>query len=101
MHLPNLRYAGRYYGPVAADESLEKPVEHRHNLPAYAAPFIGREEELATLDGFIADPSVRLVTIMGPGGIGKTRLATSAAERILAAGLFPEGLFFIDLAPLQ
>ena len=89
------------YGPVAADESLEKPVEHRHNLPAYAAPFIGREAELATLDGFIADPSVRLVTILGPGGIGKTRLATSAAERILAAGLFPEGLFFIDLAPLQ
>jgi predicted ATPase/DNA-binding SARP family transcriptional activator len=89
------------YAPVAADESLEKPVEHRHNLPAYAAPFIGREEELATLDGFIADPSVRLVTILGPGGIGKTRLATSAAERVLVAGLFPKGVFFIDLAPLQ
>jgi predicted ATPase/DNA-binding SARP family transcriptional activator/TolA-binding protein len=89
------------YDLIAADESLEKPVEHRHNLPAYAAPFIGREEELEKLDGFIADPSVRLVTIVGPGGIGKTRLATSAAERVLAAGLFPKGVFFIDLAPLQ
>ncbi len=89
------------YSLIAADESLERPVEHRHNLPAYAAPFIGREAELATLDGFIADPGVRLVTIVGPGGLGKTRLATAAAERVLTAGIFPEGLFFIDLAPLH
>ncbi len=71
------------------------------NLPAYATPLIGREAELASLDGLLADPNVRLVTIVGPGGIGKTRLATAAAEQLLTAQSFPEGFFFIDLAPLQ
>lgn len=87
--------------PIVAPESLEPPVTARHNLPLYAPPFIGREAELAALERFIADPSVRLVTIVGPGGIGKTRLAVVAAERVQAARIFPEGLFFIDLAPLQ
>jgi predicted ATPase/DNA-binding SARP family transcriptional activator len=89
------------YGPIAAVESLRSPVEHRHNLPVYATPFIGRKAELEKLDAYIADPSVRLVTIVGPGGIGKTRLGITAAERALASQIFPEGLFFIDLAPLQ
>lgn len=73
----------------------------RHNLPAYATPFIGREVELAALDGLFADPNVHLVTVVGPGGIGKTRLATAAAEQILAAQSFLDGLYFIDLAPLR
>jgi predicted ATPase/DNA-binding SARP family transcriptional activator len=88
------------YGPITAGESFVPLVEVQHHLPAYATPFIGREAELAALDDFVADPSVRLVTIVGPGGIGKTRLAVAAAERVLAAGIFPEGLYFIDLAPL-
>ena len=89
------------YSPIAAVESLISPIEHRHNLPVYATPFIGRKVELEKLDAYIADPSVRLVTIVGPGGIGKTRLGNTAAERALVSHLFPEGLFFIDLAPLQ
>ena len=89
------------YGSIAMDGLQEPLVDVRHNLPSYATPFIGRESDLAVLDGFITDPSVRLVTIMGPGGIGKTRLATEAAQRSLAVNLFADGLFFIDLAPLQ
>jgi predicted ATPase/DNA-binding SARP family transcriptional activator len=79
----------------------ERVSAGKHNLPAYATPIIGRETELSALDGLIADTNVRLVTIVGPGGIGKTRLATAAAEQFLAADLFPDGLYFIDLAPLQ
>lgn len=84
-----------------ADESFEPAIEVRHHLPTFATPFIGRETELAMLDQFIADPDVRLVTILGPGGIGKTRLATAAAERALAAGSFTDGLYFVDLAPIE
>ncbi|MGD8805298.1 MAG: BTAD domain-containing putative transcriptional regulator [Chloroflexota bacterium] len=89
------------YDVYTGDESTESPAEIQNNLPQYATPFIGREEELAALDDLIVDPSVRLVTIVGPGGIGKTRLAIAAAERIQTRGAFPDGLFFIDLAPLQ
>jgi predicted ATPase/DNA-binding SARP family transcriptional activator len=85
------------------------PVERstpRHNLPAQSTPFIGREEELVELDDLIADPDVRLVTIAGPGGIGKTRLALAAAERQVeatedGAPRFPHGAFFVPLAPLS
>jgi predicted ATPase len=90
-----------YYGPISANGLQEPLVEVRYALPYYATPFIGRELELATLDSFITDPTVRLVTIVGPGGIGKTRLAVEAAQRSLAAKIFPEGIFFIDLAPMH
>jgi predicted ATPase/DNA-binding SARP family transcriptional activator len=86
---------------VAPSAPAEQASAVRHNLPVYATSFIGREAELATLDGLITDPNVRLITIVGPGGIGKTRLAIAAAERVLATNLFSDGLVFIDLAPLQ
>ena len=50
-----------------------------HNLPAQTVPFIGREVELAQLAALLGDPNIRLVTVLGPGGIGKTRLALEAA----------------------
>src|SRR5205814_5057036 len=50
-----------------------------------ATPFIGRERELAALAGLFRDPAVRLVTITGPGGMGKSRLAIEAA-RLMATG---------------
>jgi predicted ATPase/DNA-binding SARP family transcriptional activator len=89
------------FGLIVADQAIESSFETRHNLPEYASHFIGREAELKVLDDFIADSSVRLVTLVGPGGIGKTRLAIAAAEQALSAPIFPEGLFFIDLAPLR
>jgi predicted ATPase/class 3 adenylate cyclase len=55
----------------------------RHNLPVQPTAFVGRERELAQLGDLIASPETRLITIVGPGGIGKTRLALAVAQRQL------------------
>jgi len=70
---------------VPATEALERPPAH--NLPPHSGLFIGREAELAAMDAFIADASAPLVTIVGPGGIGKTCLALATAERHLQKAL--------------
>jgi predicted ATPase/DNA-binding CsgD family transcriptional regulator len=62
-------------------------------------PLIGREELLETLRGLLLGDAVRLVTLTGPGGIGKTRLALAAARYVETA--FPDGVWFVDLAPLS
>jgi predicted ATPase len=74
----------------------------RNNLPAAVTPFVGREHELAALAKLLADPQVRIITIFGPGGIGKTRLALEAAGRERRQqALFSDGIFFVSLAPLN
>jgi predicted ATPase/DNA-binding CsgD family transcriptional regulator len=70
-----------------------------HNLPTQTVPFIGREVELAQLAALLGDPNIRLVTVLGPGGIGKTRLALEAAAVQLKD--FAQGAHFISLAPLR
>ena len=70
----------------------------RHNLPSQPTPFVGRERELAEISRLLADPTCRLLTLIGPGGIGKTRLATRAAA--LASQHFLHGVRFIPLAPV-
>jgi predicted ATPase/DNA-binding SARP family transcriptional activator/DNA-binding CsgD family transcriptional regulator len=64
-------------------------------LPAQPTVFVGREREIAALDGLLADSSVRCITLIGPGGMGKTRLAIAAASR--AGDCFPEGIVFVGL----
>ncbi|MCK5646444.1 MAG: tetratricopeptide repeat protein [Anaerolineales bacterium] len=77
-----------------------------NNLPSQPTPFVGRHDELAELEALIANPEIRLVTIVGAGGMGKSRLALATAERQLFksngkdALLFPDGVFFVPLAPL-
>jgi predicted ATPase len=77
----------------------------QHKLPARAAPFIGRDQEMATVASFLTNSQTRLLTILGPGGMGKTRLALAAARRFLsdasAASSFADGLYFVPLAPLE
>src|SRR5690606_2858350 len=60
--------------------------------------FIGRSQEIDEIRVLLDDPSCRLLTLAGPGGIGKTRLATELSERLKAA--FPDGIYFVSLAPL-
>ena len=92
---------------IRAGESLERAAEPRprvpHNLPPQPTRFVGREKELKQLGDLIADPDVRLITIVGPGGIGKTRLALTVAERVLnrAAPAFLDGVFFVPLAQIS
>jgi len=69
----------------------------RNNLPAQTTPFIGRELELADLARLIDDPDTRLITVLGAGGMGKTRVAIAAAS---AAVNFDHGIFLVELAPL-
>jgi predicted ATPase/DNA-binding winged helix-turn-helix (wHTH) protein len=79
--------------PAAAPD---EPVA-RHNLPTRLTRAIGRDEVIATLGAQIARR--RLVSIVGPGGIGKTTAALAVAEAGL--GTFEHGVFFVDLAPLS
>ncbi len=65
-------------------------------LPTHLTALVGREEEIEAIVSRLEPHHVRLVTLTGPGGIGKTRLATAAAER--AAAAYPDGVFFVPLA---
>ncbi|MFO7538916.1 MAG: BTAD domain-containing putative transcriptional regulator, partial [Chloroflexota bacterium] len=73
-----------------------------HNLPAQLTPFFGRALDLLALQEMLTTPQamVRLLTLTGPGGSGKTRLALETAVRLLSdqAPHFPDGIFFVDLA---
>ena len=90
--------------PPAVISSLpELPLTPR--LPVPATPFIGRAEELDRITNILADPTCRILTLLGPGGIGKTRLVIEAtrqmAERPGREHLFPQGIYFISLTSLR
>jgi predicted ATPase/DNA-binding SARP family transcriptional activator len=79
------------------------PARPRHNLPTQSTPFVGRESELSEIKRLLfEDPSCRLVTLLGPGGSGKTRLGLQSG--LLASRhedqAFPDGVWFVQLAPL-
>ena len=78
----------------------------RHNLPNQTTPFVGREAELTELARLLADASTQLVTILGPGGMGKTRLSLELAGRLVASTsatqvAFPDGAIFVELAAVN
>ncbi len=85
------------YEQISRGEAAKslRPVIPVHNLPASQTSFIGRERELTQVGELIRDPACRLVTLTGPGGSGKTRLALQAATKALRA--FPDGVFFVPL----
>lgn len=82
-------------GEVLPPQSLE---DYPQNFFPQSSPFFGREEELGEITGLLASPPTRLVTLTGPGGFGKTRLAFQAAAEVVEK--FKDGVFIVSLAPL-
>jgi len=72
---------------------------YRTNLPVPATPFLGRDRELAEIGKLLARAELRLLTMTGPGGTGKTRLSLQAAGE--AADRYRDGVFWVPLAPLR
>ncbi|MBE7549977.1 MAG: tetratricopeptide repeat protein [Anaerolineales bacterium] len=83
--------------PESKGELSVAPLSPRHNLPLQPTSFIGREQEVAEIRRLLVEePACRLLTLMGPGGIGKTRLALAAAAEVKDS--FPHGVHFAPLA---
>jgi predicted ATPase/DNA-binding SARP family transcriptional activator len=87
----------RQQSPTGDEESTFRLRPVKHNLPQQLTSFIGREQEIADVQAFLTQ--YRLVTITGPGGVGKTRLVLQAANGMLAS--FPDGVWYIELAPIS
>lgn len=86
--------------PVLSDQTtIIQPTTTQHNLPLQGMPFVGRKVELAELARLLQNPMLRCISVVGPGGMGKTRLAIEAARQHLSA--FADGVYFVDLAPLS
>jgi len=89
---PNARPADSVESRIGQDRAQ---AAIRNNLTAQSTPFIGRHQDLADLQSRLRDPQCRLVTLVGPGGIGKTRLALAAAEQHLPH--MADGVYFVSL----
>ena len=90
------RLSSRSTATPATVVTRQTPIIH---LPTPLTTFIGREHEVAEVARLLRCPEVRLLTLTGPGGIGKTRLAITAAGMVQEG--FPDGVVFVGLAPLR
>jgi predicted ATPase/serine/threonine protein kinase/DNA-binding CsgD family transcriptional regulator len=79
--------------------ATRSPERRRTTLPSQRTSLVGRRSELVAVKGMLLDPSVRLLTLTGPGGTGKTRLGIRIADDL--QHLFEGGVWFVNLAPLS
>jgi predicted ATPase/transcriptional regulator with XRE-family HTH domain len=86
-------------GPMSNFAPPQPRDAHRTNLPTRPTPLIGRERESAALVALLRRDDVRLITLSGPGGAGKTRLALHAATALLND--FADGSYIVNLAPIS
>ncbi len=95
--------SGRAAPPLQGDGQPLPPWRRTYprqtNLPALLTPTIGREREVTALRDLLINPKTRLVTLTGPPGTGKTRLAVQAALGLVDH--FTDGIYFVDLAPIS
>jgi predicted ATPase len=89
----------RYFSPNV--KGTPEPESTPHNLPRSKTSFIGRDPELVELGQLIGEREVSLITLLGPGGIGKTRLALQLALGQLQEATFPGGIYFVPLEALS
>jgi predicted ATPase/class 3 adenylate cyclase/DNA-binding CsgD family transcriptional regulator len=87
-------------GGLPADFPPLKTLDtYAHNLPIQLTPIIGREQEITAVGHLLKRQEVRLLTLTGPGGTGKTRLGLQVAAEL--SEVFSDGVFFVNLAPLS
>jgi predicted ATPase/DNA-binding XRE family transcriptional regulator len=84
---------------VRSDARAQAPPAATAGLPTILTPFLGRSKELEAIQAALLGGDVRLLTLTGPGGIGKTRLAMEVARRIQSS--WPDGVHFISLGELK
>jgi predicted ATPase len=87
------------YAAIKSERISQAPPVTATPLPTPATPLIGRAQEIEEVVNLVRDPTLRLVTLLGPGGIGKTRLALAVAERCRRD--FADGVYFVPLQALQ
>ena len=102
--LKDLQHPTRLFQLVIADLPDDFPPlktldAHPNNLPIQPTPLIGREREVASVCQLLRREEVRLLTLTGPGGTGKTRLGLQVAAEL--SDLFSDGAYFVNLAPIS
>jgi predicted ATPase/DNA-binding SARP family transcriptional activator len=85
--------------PPILPPSLHPSKQKKEYLPVFLNRFVGRKREIRHLDELLSNQHHRLITILGPGGVGKTRLAAEVARH--NQQMFRDGVFLVELAPLQ